>query len=51
MLACHIFERRPVLDGTDLNDPFQPNYFRLMLCAEILQHDDENADQIVVDSD
>ena len=42
---------RPLLDGMDMNDPFQPNYFRLMVCARMLLHDDINAASIVADGE
>jgi hypothetical protein len=41
---------RPMLDSQDLNDPFRPNYFRLMICALVLVRDDINAQSIVAES-
>lgn len=42
---------RDVMDGWDLDNPFRPNYFRLMLCAQVLLRDDENAETIVAESE
>jgi hypothetical protein len=42
---------RPMLDNQDLNDPFRPNYLRLMICARVLLRDDINQESIVADSD
>jgi len=41
---------RPMLDGLDMDDPFRPNYFRLMVCIRILLHDDINAATIVAET-
>jgi len=42
---------RSMLDNQDLNDPFRPNYFRLMICALALVRDDINVESIVAESD
>jgi len=42
---------RPMLDNQDLNDPFRPNYFRLVICARVLIRDDINVESIVAESD
>jgi hypothetical protein len=30
-----------IIDGLDMEHPFRPNYYRLMMCAQVLLHDDE----------
>src|SRR5262249_25780727 len=40
---------RAMLDGMDLQDPFRPNYFRILLCAQILSLDYQNEAVIIVD--
>ncbi len=38
---------RAMLDGPDIQNPFAPNYFRLLVCAQILARDAEERDRIV----
>lgn len=35
-----------MIDAMDLQDPFQPNYVRLALCAKVLENDVANLDII-----
>jgi hypothetical protein len=32
-----------------MEHPFRPNYYRLMMCAQVLLQDDENAESIVAE--
>jgi hypothetical protein len=40
---------RRMLDQADIQDPFAPNYFRIMLCAQILSRDRLEQRRIVAD--
>jgi hypothetical protein len=40
-----------MIDGMDMEHPFRPNYYRLMLCADVLVRDDENAASIVAEAE